>query len=65
MSLVGADAWITKQVPGTADAVAALEDDEALVRAFLLKMKARADAGKTGADDQNVEMFGWGYPSSD
>ena len=54
---VGADAGIAKQVPGAADAVAALENDVALARAFLLQMKARADAGQAGADDQNVEMF--------
>ena len=54
---VGADAGIAKQVPGAADAVAALQDDVALARAFLLQVIARADAGQAGADDQDVEMF--------
>ena len=38
-------------------AVAALEDDVALARTFLLQMIARADAGEARADDENVEMF--------
>ncbi len=54
---VGTDAGIAKQIPGAADAIAALEDDVALAGAFLLQMKARADAGEAGADDENVEMF--------
>src|SRR5580704_8641764 len=54
---VGADAGIAKQVPGPADAVAALKEDEALTRALVLQMIARADAGKAGADNQHVEMF--------
>ncbi len=54
---VGADAGIAKQIPGAADAVAALEDDVALARAFLLQVIARADAGQPGADDEDVEMF--------
>ena len=37
--------------------VAALEDDVALARAFLLQVIAGADAGEAGADDQDVEMF--------
>ena len=54
---VGADAGIAKQIPGAADAIAALEDDVALAGAFLLQMKARADARQAGADDEHVEMF--------
>src|ERR1700721_4784503 len=58
---VGADAGITKQIPGAADTVATFKNNEALVRAFLLKMIARADAGGAGADDHHVEMFRlWG-----
>ena len=53
---VGADAGITEQIPGAADAVAAFEDDEALARALMLQVIARADAGKAGTDDQHVEM---------
>ena len=55
---VGADAGIAKQIPGAADAVAALEDDVALAGAFLLQVKTRADAGQPGADDQDIDMFG-------
>src|SRR5882672_9143811 len=54
---VGADAWIAKQIPGAADAIAALEDDVALARAFLLQVIARADAGEACADDEDVEML--------
>src|ERR1700722_8157208 len=54
---VGADAGIAEQVPGAADAVAALENDVALAGALLLQVIARADAGQSGADDQHVEMF--------
>ena len=54
---VGADAGIAKQVPGAADAVAALENDVAFPRALLLQVIARADAGQARADDQDVEMF--------
>src|SRR6266403_1100200 len=54
---VGADAGITKQVPGAADGVATFEDRVALARALVLKVIARADAGEAGADDQHVEMF--------
>src|SRR6185436_14110179 len=54
---VGADAGIAKQVPGAADAVAPLNDDVALARAFLLQVIARADPGKAGADDEDIEML--------
>ncbi len=54
---VGADAGIAEQVPGAADAVAALEDGKALARTFVLQVISRADAGQPGADDQHVEMF--------
>src|SRR5215469_6512226 len=54
---VGTNAGIAEQVPSAADAVATLQDDEALARAFRLEVIARADTGQTGADDQNVEMF--------
>src|SRR5216684_7189810 len=63
---VGADAGIAEQIPGAADAVAALEDHKALGRTFLLEVKTRADAGQAGADNQHVEMFWWhgGLPAS-
>src|SRR6476659_4674654 len=54
---VGADAGVTEQVPGTANAVAALEDGKALARAIALQVIARADAGQSGADDQDVNMY--------
>ncbi len=56
---VGADAGIAEQVPGAADAIAALEDGVALAGTLLLQMIARADAGKAGAYDEDVEVFGW------
>ncbi len=54
---VGADARITEQVPGAADAVAALENDKTLGRTIALQVIARADAGQSGADDQHIDMF--------
>src|SRR5258707_6165111 len=54
---VGADAGIAEQIPGAADAVAALENDETLIRTVVLQVIARADAGQPGADDQHIDMF--------
>src|SRR5262249_11749923 len=54
---VGADAGIAEKVPRAANCVAGFEDDEALRRAPGLQMVARANAGKAGADDEDVEMF--------
>src|SRR6266700_5147313 len=54
---VGANAGIAEQIPGAADAVAALEDRKTLARAFLLQVKTRPDTGQPRADDQHVEMF--------
>src|ERR1700681_4318683 len=54
---VRADDGVTEQVPGTTDAVAALENDKTLGRAIALEVIARADSGQPGADDQHVEMF--------
>ena len=61
---VGSHAGIAKQIPGAADAIAALEDSVGFARAFLLQMIARPDAGEAGADDQDVEVFGlmWRFP---
>ncbi len=46
------------RVPGAAEGLERFENDEALVRALLLEVIGRADAGDAGADDQHVEMFG-------
>ncbi len=54
---VGADAGIAEQIPGAADAVAALEDGVTLAGTGVLQVIARANAGQPGADDQHVEMF--------
>src|SRR5664279_2977295 len=54
---VGADAGVAEQVPGAADAVAALENGKILAEALLLQVITRADAGQPSADDQHVEMF--------
>ena len=56
---VGADARITEQVPGAADAVAALENDKTLGRTIALQVIAGADAGQPGADDQHIDMLVW------
>src|SRR5947199_8859418 len=55
---VGADAGISEQIPGAADAVAALEDRKTLAGTFVLEMIAGADAGQPRADDQHVKMVG-------
>src|SRR5438477_6592377 len=54
---VGADAGIAEEIPGAADRITALEDDEALAQTFRLQMIARSDAGEAGADDEDVEML--------
>src|SRR4051812_19940110 len=54
---VGADAGIPEQVPGAANAVAALQERKALARTFLLQVISRADPGEPGADDQYVDML--------
>src|SRR5229473_4002995 len=54
---VGPDARITEQVPGAADAVAALKNDKTLGRTIVLQVIARADPGQSGADDQHIDMF--------
>src|SRR5712691_3020513 len=56
---LGADAGIAEQIPGAADGLAPFEDDEALARAFLPQVIARADAGQAGADNEDVEMLWW------
>src|SRR5690606_22970240 len=56
---VGADARIAMRVPGAAEGFLRFENDEALVRALMLEMIGRADAGNPRADDQHVEMFGF------
>ena len=55
---VGADAGITKQIPGAADAIAAFENRVAAIRAILLQMIAGADARQPRAHDQHVEISG-------
>src|SRR3984957_4730982 len=54
---VGTDAGITKQIPGAADGLAALQNDIALAGTILLQVIARADARQPGADDQHVDML--------
>ncbi len=55
---VGADAGIAMREPGAAEALLALQDDEARIRKLLCQLIGTADAGDAGADDENVEMFG-------
>jgi hypothetical protein len=55
---VGADARVAEQVPGAADGAARLEDGVRRPRALGLQVMARADAGQSGADDEDVEVLG-------
>ncbi len=57
---VGADARVAEQVPGAAEALAALEDRDGLVRELGGELAGRADAGQAGADDQDVEVL-WSW----
>src|SRR5947207_13940654 len=54
---VGADARITEQVPGAADAVAALENDKTLGRTIALQMITRADTGQLSAYVKQHDQF--------
>jgi hypothetical protein len=58
---VRTDTWIAEEVPGAAEVVAHLEDLEGLVGHLHLEMARGADAGETGADDQNVDIAGSGF----
>jgi hypothetical protein len=49
---------IAKQIPGAAKRVARLKKDEGFLRAVLLQMIRRADAGQTGADNDHIGMSG-------
>ena len=51
------DARITEQVPGAADALAALDQGKAAVRGLTAQVAGRADTGKTGADNQHIKMI--------
>src|ERR1700749_1996332 len=54
---IGADAGIAEEVPSAADRLARLEDRVALAGAVALQVGAGADAGETGADDQDVDVL--------
>src|ERR1700760_3095577 len=53
---VGADAGIAVRTPGAAKALLAFQDDEALAREIPAELIGAADAGDTGADDQDIDM---------
>ncbi len=55
---VGTNAGITKEVPGAADAFALLEEDVGFGGADGVEVMGGVDAGKAGAHDHHVEMFG-------
>ena len=54
---IGSDPRVAKQIPGPAERLPAFEDRDAALRAQALQMAGRADAGKTGADDQDIDEF--------
>ena len=54
---VGSNAWIAKEIPGPPERGPALEQGIGLVRAVILEVTSGADAGETGPDDDDVEMF--------
>ena len=54
---VRAHAGVAEQIPRAADGLPRLEDGVARPRAFILDVVAGADAGETGADDEDVEML--------
>ena len=54
---VGADAGKTMRQPGAAKALLGFKDDKAGARELGGEVIGAADAGDTGADDQDVEMF--------
>jgi hypothetical protein len=54
------DARILEQVPGAADILPPLQDDEGLRRTPLLEMPGGTDAGDACAHDHSIDMFGHG-----
>jgi hypothetical protein len=56
---VGAHAGIAEQVPGAADALAALEQDERPSGALAAQVHGGTDARQAGADDEHLHMFRW------
>lgn len=54
---IGADAWITKQIPGAAHPLAPFENYETLLRALELEMAGAADSRQPGAHDYDVKVL--------
>jgi hypothetical protein len=54
---VRANARVGEQGPGTADAVARLEDRVGLTRAVVVEVMRGADAGQAGPDDQRIDVL--------
>ena len=54
---VGADTWITKQIPRTAHPLAPFEDNETLLRAFSLQMAGATDPRKACAYEYDVNVL--------
>jgi hypothetical protein len=55
---VGAHARVAEEIPGAANLRTRFEDDVALARTARLQAISRADAGESGADDDDIKMFG-------
>src|SRR6185436_18492764 len=55
---VGANARVAEEIPGAAHRRATFEDEVALARASLVKVDGGPDAGKAGAYDDHVKVFG-------
>src|SRR5579863_1301679 len=58
---IGAHSRIAEEVPGAPDRVAAFQNYETLRRTFLLEVIGRADSGKPGTHDEDVEVFDVAY----
>ena len=54
---IGANTGIAEQIPGSANRGARFEDDILLARTARLQAVGCSDAGKTGTDDDDVEVF--------
>jgi hypothetical protein len=54
---VGANARVTKQVPGTAAGIPTFENEVTFARTLLLQVACSADAGKSGPYNDNIKKF--------
>src|SRR5688572_21505061 len=54
---IGANAWITKQIPGAAHPLAPFEDDKTLPRALSLEMASPTDTRQSRPYDYDVDVL--------